>query len=183
VNELGQAYGLHPVQISQWKKALLENAGSIFEGKRGPAARTEHEDSERLYSDIGRLTMELDWLKKIWSEPVAVREQWISQEAALSVITQCHLAGVNRATWYAHQRSPAVDLETLTLCRLIDEEYTRHPFFGSRRMVWLLRQRGFLVNRKRGQRLMQHLGRAGRVPGPQQAASGAYSLPLPAAWR
>jgi len=95
-----------------------------------------------------------------------VREQWISREAALSVITQCHLADVNRATWYAHRQPPAVDAETLTLCRLIDEEYTRHPFFGSRRMVWFLRQRGFLVNRKRVQRLMQHLGLAGMVPGP-----------------
>jgi len=64
LNELGQTYGIHPVQISQWKKTLLENAGSIFEGKRGPAAKAAHEDSEHLYSEIGRLTMELDWLKK-----------------------------------------------------------------------------------------------------------------------
>ena len=64
LNELGQAYRIHPVQISQWKKTLLDNARSIFEGKRGPVAKTEHEDSERLYSEIGRLTMELDWLKK-----------------------------------------------------------------------------------------------------------------------
>jgi putative transposase len=52
------------------------------------------------------------------------------------------------------------------ILRLIDEEYTRHPFFGSRRMVPFLRARGWVVNRKRVQRLMQQLGLAGMAPGP-----------------
>ena len=52
------------------------------------------------------------------------------------------------------------------MLRLIDEEYTRHPFFGSRRMVQFLRNRGLRVNRKRVQRLMQQLGLAGMAPGP-----------------
>ena len=52
------------------------------------------------------------------------------------------------------------------ILRLIDEEYTRHPFFGSRRMVQVLRVRGWAVNRKRVQRLMQCLGLAGMMPGP-----------------
>ena len=64
LNEIGQEYGVHPVQVSHWKKALLEKASDLFEGKRGPPAVTDHSDSERLYSEIGRLKMELDWLKK-----------------------------------------------------------------------------------------------------------------------
>jgi putative transposase len=76
------------------------------------------------------------------------------------------LAGIGRATYYAHQRTPPVDEEDTMMRRLIDEEYTRHPFLGSRRMVRFLRDRGFLVNRKRVQRLMQQLGLAGMVPGP-----------------
>jgi putative transposase len=59
-----------------------------------------------------------------------------------------------------------VDEDDAMMLRLIDEEYTRHPFFGSRRMVWFLRERGFAVNRKRVQRLMQQLGLAGMAPGP-----------------
>ena len=50
--------------MSHWKKALLEKASDLFEGKRGPLAVTDPSDSERLYSEIGRLKMELDWLKK-----------------------------------------------------------------------------------------------------------------------
>ena len=64
LNEIGQEYGVHPVQVSHWKKALLEKASDLFEGKRGPPAVSEQSDPERLYSEIGRLKVELDWLKK-----------------------------------------------------------------------------------------------------------------------
>ncbi|MEB0141328.1 IS3 family transposase, partial [Undibacterium sp. CCC2.1] len=48
----------------------------------------------------------------------------------------------------------------------LDEEYTRHPFYGTRRMTHYLRDCGHAVNRKRVQRLMQQLGLAGMAPGP-----------------
>lgn len=64
INETGQAYGVHPVQVGQWKKAIQEQAQSLFEGKRGPKPAVEHQEPERLYSEIGKLKMELDWLKK-----------------------------------------------------------------------------------------------------------------------
>ena len=64
INEIGQEHGVHPVQVGQWKKAIQEHASSLFEGKRGPKSVVEHQEPERLYSEIGRLKMELDWLKK-----------------------------------------------------------------------------------------------------------------------
>ena len=64
INEIGQEYGVHPVQVGQWKKAIQEQAKSLFEGKRGPKSIPEHQDPERLYSEVGKLKMELDWLKK-----------------------------------------------------------------------------------------------------------------------
>ena len=50
--------------------------------------------------------------------------------------------------------------------QLLDEEYTRHPFYGSRRMTQYLCKLGYRVNRKRVQRLMQTLGLVGMAPGP-----------------
>ena len=47
-----------------WKKELLENASSVFEGKRGPKQANAQSDPDRLYAKIGQLNMELDWLKK-----------------------------------------------------------------------------------------------------------------------
>lgn len=64
VNELAQEHGVHPTQIAQWKRAIQEQASSLFEGKRGPQPQDVRSDPERLYSEIGRLKVELDWLKK-----------------------------------------------------------------------------------------------------------------------
>jgi len=64
INQIGQEYGVHPVQVGQWKKAIQEQAKSLFEGKRGPKPVVGHQEPERLYSEIGKLKMELDWLKK-----------------------------------------------------------------------------------------------------------------------
>jgi len=64
INEIAQEFGLHPVQVSQYKKMILDQAGQLFEGKRGPKPVSEHSEPERLYSEIGKLKVELDWLKK-----------------------------------------------------------------------------------------------------------------------
>ena len=65
VNEIAQQFGIHPTQVSHWKKELQEQAGDLFKGKRGPKPIADPEaNPERLYSEIGRLKMELDWLKK-----------------------------------------------------------------------------------------------------------------------
>jgi transposase len=65
INEIGQLYGVHPVQVGQWKKEIQEQAKTLFEGKRGPkATAVTHEAPELLYGQIGRLKVELDWLKK-----------------------------------------------------------------------------------------------------------------------
>ena len=104
--------------------------------------------------------------KKVRSEPVVVRRGWIASHAEVSVVRQCELASVNRSTIYAQSKGLAFDEEELMLCRLIDEQYTRRPFYGSRRMVVYLCKQGYSVNRKRVQRLMRQMGLAGMAPGP-----------------
>jgi transposase len=64
INEIGQEYNVHPVQVGQWKKAIQDEAKRLFEGKRGPKPVALHQQPEQLYSEIGKLKMELDWLKK-----------------------------------------------------------------------------------------------------------------------
>jgi putative transposase len=86
---------------------------------------------------------------------------------------QCTLAGIARSTVYAHHLVASPDEYELLLLALIDAEYTRHPFYGSRRMVVHLSNAGHQVNRKRVQRLMGILGLAGMAPGPNT------SLPHP----
>lgn len=64
VNEIGQEFGVHPTQVGMWKKELQEQASSLFDSKRSPKPADPSASPERLYSEIGRLKMELDWLKK-----------------------------------------------------------------------------------------------------------------------
>ncbi|MDZ4854970.1 MAG: hypothetical protein SGJ26_08985 [Nitrospirota bacterium] len=50
--------------MGQWKKELYEQAANIFDAKRGPKPVDPSASPERLYAEIGRLTMERDWRKK-----------------------------------------------------------------------------------------------------------------------
>jgi len=95
-----------------------------------------------------------------------IRQAWIDNGDALPVVQQCALAGVSRATIYARQQPHDTDADDLLFSRLIDEEYTRHPFYGSRKMVVYLTQVGHTVNRKRVQRLMRQMGLVSMAPGP-----------------
>lgn len=64
INDLASAHGVHPNQVSQWKRQLLEEGASVFD--RGTEHRQREQDAreEDLYGQIGRLKMELEWLKK-----------------------------------------------------------------------------------------------------------------------
>ena len=79
------------------------------------------------------------------------------QDENFSIAIQCDLLVRERSSYYYE---PAVDSQlNLTLMRLIDEEYTRHPFYGSRRMTqWLNCDCGYSVNRKRVIKLMHRMG-------------------------
>lgn len=74
----------------------------------------------------------------------------------LSVRRQCELIGLWRSGYYREPKSETE--ENLELMSLIDEEYTRHPFYGTRKMRDFLKRKGYEVNRKRVQRLMRQMG-------------------------
>ncbi len=103
--------------------------------------------------------------KKVGTEPTAVRWRWVEPDhPTLSLVAQCDLLGLPRSTWYDRVTEPsALNLE---LMRRLDEEYTAHPFYGSRRMTAVLRRAGYTVNRKRVMRLMGQMGLAAIHPKP-----------------
>jgi len=84
----------------------------------------------------------------------------------LSIMRQCALLELPRANYYRNASGVAESAENLNLMRLIDEEYTRHPFFGSRKMRDYLRRLGHGVNRKRVRRLMRKMGIKSVAPSP-----------------
>lgn len=95
----------------------------------------------------------------------------------LSICRKCELLGLNRSTYYL---PPATESEEdLRLMRLIDEQYLKTPFYGSRRMTVFLERRGEAVNRKRIRRLMAIMGLEALHPKPRTtvAAPDARAYP------
>jgi len=62
LSELSSAYGVHPIVIGQWKRRLIERAQEVFSRSNGKG--NVDETAASLYEQIGRLKVELDWLKK-----------------------------------------------------------------------------------------------------------------------
>lgn len=88
----------------------------------------------------------------------------------LSVVRQCELLGLPRSTWYYEARPESA--ANLQLMRLIDEQYLRTPFYGSRRMTAVLQRQGHEINRKRVQRLMRRMGLEAIYPKPRTTLPG-----------
>ena len=64
LNETASEYNLHPNQVSNWKKQLLEEGSAVFSSNVARQLREQETRETELYEQIGRLKMELEWLKK-----------------------------------------------------------------------------------------------------------------------
>lgn len=64
INQVASEHGLHPNQVSQWKRQLLEEGAGVFGENTARQQREQATREVELYEQIGRLKMELEWLKK-----------------------------------------------------------------------------------------------------------------------
>ena len=139
-------------------------AQDLFATAQGKGS--DHEATRaKLYEEFGRLKMELDWVKKLPGSVETIRQWIVSGHPQLSIRQKNALLGLGRANWYYHP--VAESPKTLELMQHIDRQYTRTPFYGSRRLMEWLKEQGYAVNRKRVQRLMPQMGLVGVAPGPQ----------------
>ena len=149
INEIASRFQVHPNQVRNWKKQLTEDGPTVFERKSGKHHQTLSTQEAELYEQIGRLKMELEWLKKKLPESIEAKCKMIeTNNPKISLRRQCSLVGLSRATYYWQ---PAGESEqNLKLMRMIDQEYTRTPFYGSRKITVRLNQQLLeKVSRKR----------------------------------
>ena len=108
--------------MSQWKSRLLEQGIQLFENGC-PSQPKSDQVEQQLYEQIGRLKMELEWLKKKLPLSVDRKRSMIEpQHPHLSLNRQCDLLGLNRATYY-YQPVPesAFNLEVMRRIELVEK--------------------------------------------------------------
>jgi len=122
LQQLAKDFQVHPTQITVWKKQLTEQAANLFQ--RGPLGIdvVAAEALRQAYEKIGRLDVELDWLKKNWALSTEEKRQLIDrQDPMMSIQEQCALVGLSRSSYY-YQPATESD-ENLHVMRLLDEQY------------------------------------------------------------
>jgi transposase-like protein len=161
IQQIAKDYEVHPVQVSDWKKAIQEGVAGVFE--RGGADRGE-EDFERerdqLKAIIGDLTVKLEFMAKSPNSSAyekGTRRAGGKNHPKLSVRAQCELLEVPRSS--LDYRPVGESEEDRELMRLMDEIYLIDPCIGTRRLVKVLeRDHGRKANRKRLRRLRREMG-------------------------
>jgi len=155
INEIAQEYSVHPMQVRQWKKELLDKAQNVFD--KGKKKKDPEAIVSTLYEQIGKLTVENDWLKKNGALTMIEKTIFLDPiDEIFSIRKQAGLLGIPRSSYYY---KPAREKpENLLMMDLVDKVYAQHPYYGSRRILAYLIQQGYKINRKRVQRLISIMG-------------------------
>jgi putative transposase len=116
--QLASQFAVHSSQVSAWKKQLLEQVVELFEDGRRQGSHETGGKEQELYEQIGRLTMEIDWLKKNLPNSPEEKRSWIDRDhPMLSIARQCELLGLSRSTCYYQPAGESA--ENLALMRRI----------------------------------------------------------------
>jgi putative transposase len=164
IAELSSIYKVHTTQITKWKRLALDILAQDLSQRIKQRERDDQELIQELYQQIGRLKVEVDFLKKRWASlannnhlrPKDIALHIDKADSVLPVGKQAELLGIARSSLY-YQPKPVPD-KTLLIMNAIDEVYTARPFYGSRRIAGDVSDlTGEEVNRKRIQRLMREM--------------------------
>jgi putative transposase len=101
IAQIASDYGVHPNQVGQWKKQLLQLLPEVFSNRQTSSEKAKEQLIDELYRQIGQLKVELDWLKKNLGFAIEQKRQLIDLDIRkISISRQCELIGLAKSSFY-----------------------------------------------------------------------------------
>lgn len=192
VNEVASKYEILPKSLQDWKKQFLSNASLAFDKS---AAVKEYKEkiseletqSERLAKKVGTLSIERDWLEgKLSSLDLSIKKELIGKDEGVQAATknpslnrQLQLLHMSKTAHYYTPVEPFSSNEDIKLLHTIDKIHTKHPYYGTRRIVKMLKRLGFDVGRKLIKRAMEFMGIKALFPKPKTTVAKREHMKYP----
>jgi len=193
LNEIASHYEIPPASLKNWKKQFLQNASLAFDKSavvkeyKEQIAKLEREHNQ-LAKKVGILTIERDWLaKKLCSLDLSTKKRLVGEgdvqaakeKKSPSLNRRLELMRISKTAWYYRHAEPFGKAEDIALLHAIDRIYTKHPYYGHRRVQKVLKRLGFHVGRKRVIGAMKHMGIKALYPKPKTTMAEKEHLKYP----
>ena len=176
LNEIASKYEILPNNLKNWKKQFLENMSLAFDKSAVVKEYKEEiaqlqKSSDALAKKVGTLTIERDWLEgKLVSLDLSNRKEMIDNQAdnkTVSLNRQLELLQISKTAYYYEPIEPFSEAEDIKLLNTIDLIYTKHPYYGHRRVHKLLLRLGYSIGRKMVKKAMKFIGIKALYPKPK----------------
>jgi len=176
LNEIASKYEILPNNLKNWKKQFIENMSLAFDKSAVVKEYKEEisqlqKESDALAKKVGTLTIERDWLEgKLVSLDLSNRKEMIDNQAdnkTISLNRQLELLQISKTAYYYKPVMPFSEEKDIKLLNTIDLIYTKHPYYGHRRVHKLLLRLGYNIGRKMVQKAMKFMGIKALYPKPK----------------
>lgn len=186
LNEIASIYEVLPKSLQEWKKQFLENISLAFDKS---AVVKEYKDeivllqksNDELAKKVGNLTIEKDFLQGKLKSSVSFndRKKLLETGLTLSINRQLKLLSISKSSIYYKPIIPFSSNGDQKLLDTIDRIYTKHPYYGYRRVHKLLLRLGFKAGKKRVRRAMKLMNIIALYPKPKTTIASKEHLRYP----
>ena len=174
INEISSQYEVLPVSLKNWKKQFLENMSLAFDKsivvkEYKNEIETLQKDKDELAKKVGNLTIEKEFLEGKLESSVSFknRKTFIDTELPISLNKQCKLLSISKSSLYYQPVKKFSSEGELELLNAINDIYSEHPYYGTRRIVTALQNMGINIGRKLVRSAMKYMGIEALYPKPK----------------
>jgi putative transposase len=174
INEISSQYEVLPVSLKNWKKQFLENMSLAFDKsivvkEYKNEIETLQKDKDELAKKVGNLTIEKEFLEGKLESSVSFknRKTFIDTELPISLNKQCKLLSISKSSLYYQPVKKFSSEGELELLNAINDIYSEHPYYGTRRIVTALQNMGINIGRKLVRSAMKYIGIEALYPKPK----------------